>query len=418
VEEAQKILFNIGAPAIDVLLKKVISPNKQEREKIVDTLEKFGPFNVDLCFDSLEFIDAKSACLNACSIYVYAKSDKLSRMGYERAIDEGKLKNKYINLNHLLQLVFRTGTDEQKIKFAEITRFADKSIAKELISFYKKISQEVKPAIINVFADQRTINTLPIILSALKEKNQKVRLAAITALGNYSEKQAMTVLIDFIDFKDTEMAEAAYGSLIKQGKDAIGILIEELSKMNPNKAQKAREILSKDISQVLQYLNNNNSVYFHDKFLENILPLFKGVTIDKEKLKPFYEKINEYGNFPSGEGEYWAIASLLTETNDDFIRLKMINNLKLKDQKLIEKSSELLLKHGKRGAQQVIKKLEEADFITEYNKIAIEMLLSNFVTNDIIAPFFEGLEGVTSGYCISALSQAKQDKIVNSGKKA
>jgi HEAT repeat protein len=417
VEEAQNILFNIGAPAIDILLKKVVSPIKQDRDRIIDTLEKFGPFNVDLCFDSLEFIDAKTACLNACSIYVYAKSDKLSRMGYERAIEDGKLKNKYINLTHLLQLVFSTGTDEQKIRFAEITRYADKSIANELMSFYKKISQEVKPSIINVFADQKTETTLPFILSALKEKNHKVKLASITALGSYSEKQAITALIDFIGSEDAEIAEATHESLIKQGKDAIGMLIEELPDMTINKAQNTRAILSKDILQVLHYLQKNNSVYFHKKFLENSLPLFKGIKIAKEELKPFYEKIDEYGSFPSGEGEYWVIANILTEMNDEFILTKMINNLKLKDQKLIEKSSELLLKQGESAAQLLIAKLGETGFITEYNKLAVEMLLGNFIKNNVIAPFFEGLEGVTSGYCINALSQASQAEIINSGKK-
>ncbi len=417
VEEARKILFNIGAPAIDILLKKVISPKKEEREIIIDTLEKFGPFNVDLCFDTLEFIDAKKACLNACSIYVYAKTDKLSRMGYERAIEEGKLKNKYINLNELLKLVFSTGTDDQKIRFNEISRFADKSIINELVSSYKKASPEVKPSIINVFADQKTEATLPILLSAIKEKNHKIKLAVITALGSYTEKQATLALIDHIDFDNTEIAETVHKSLEKQGKQAIGILIEELPGMNISKAQNTRIILSKDILQVLHYLKKNNSVYFHKKFLENILPLFEGVKIEKEELKEFYEKIDEYGSFPSGEGEYWIISSLLAAMKDEFILTKMINNLKLKDQKLIEKSSELLLQHGESAAKQIIKKLEGAAFITEYNKIAIETLLSNFVKNDIITPFFEGLEGITRGYCINALSQAKQAQIIESGKK-
>ncbi|MHA1910825.1 MAG: HEAT repeat domain-containing protein [Candidatus Kariarchaeaceae archaeon] len=417
VEEARKILFNIGAPAIDTLLKKVISPNKQEREIIIDTLEKFGPFNVDLCFDTLEFINAKTACLNACSIYVYARSDKLSRMGYERAIEEGKLKNKYINLNALLNLVFSTGTDDQKIRFAEISRYADKSIVNELATYYKNASLEVKPPIINVFADQKTENTLPIILSALKEKNHKVKLAAITALGSYSEKEATSALIEYIDFKNSEIVEATYNSLAKQGKEAIGRLIEELPNMNISKAQNTRNILKKDILQVLHYLKENNSVYFHKKFLETTLPIFEGAVIAKEELKEFYEKIEEYGSFPSGEGEYWIIASLLVSMNDEFIPNKLINNLKLKDQKLIEKSSELLLKQGESAAQLIINKLEGTGFITEYNKTAIETLLSSFVKNDVITPFFEGLEGVTKGYCINALSRAKQSEIIKSGKK-
>jgi HEAT repeat protein len=417
VEEARKILFNIGAPAIDILLKRLISPNKQEREKILDTLEKFGPFNVDLCFDSLEFIDAKAACLNACSIYIYAKSDRLRVMGYERAIVDGKLKNKYINLNELLQLVYKTGTDEQKIRFAEITRFADKSIINKLVSFYGKASLEVKPSIIDVFADQKAKGTLTIILEALNEKNHKVRLAAITALGNYCEKQAISGLIGFIDFEDPKIIKTAHDSLSKQGKRAIGMIIEELPNMNSNKAQHARDFLREDIIQVLHYLKKNTSVYFHKKFLENTLPLFEGAKIEKEELKDFYEKIDEYGRFPSGEGEYWIIASMLAAINDEFILKKMINNLKLKDQKLIEKSSELLLKQGESAAQQIIMKLKEADFISGYNRTAIEALLSNFVNNDVIAPFFEGLEGVTRGFCINALSQAKQAKLIESGKK-
>jgi len=241
--------LNVGLSAVEALgkiggdeafneLEAAFRDNPNVRSTVAETLGKIGnPEGVKVIQKGLHDEDP---------IVVFASTEAFGLIGgnnelnlLESLIQESNGYIKGIAIASLIKILIRTNSesnidllsDENVRELCsavegnrEITEFIEAYIVRAVMNdyaggtfgYYSKLSDELKVVVLNSLINKKNDLTVELVISALKETNTHIKMAAISIFYNWEDKDSVKYLIELLDDEDDWVSYRA--------AEAIGII--------------------------------------------------------------------------------------------------------------------------------------------------------------------------------------------------